>query len=557
MNGQGQELVARFQRVKTDRATFEQRWETIRQLQRPDAAPFFGEEARGDRESGRVLDNTAEDAADMAAAGLGGMLTGQAVDWHGWEFDDDELREHHGAKAWLAGAARKQQACYRNPKSRFGQAMDAVYLDLIDFSNSCLYIEDRRGQLPLFLARPIQQVYWLANAENVIDTVFWNFKLSARNAVGKFGQGAVPEKIARAAENPRKTEDQFEFLHAVMPSGEAYDRRRVLGPKPFKSCWVSVDDKHVMREGGYFSLPYIPFRWRVRAGERYGRGPSDKALADVAVLQQMDRLVLEGLEMTIRPSLMLPDDGVIGPVGLRTADLTYVRPEYFFRGGDPIRPIQSGAQPQLGEEAAEARRQRIRKAFLSELLQILRDPRATATQVLEVREEQFRLAAPIVNALEAESLGPLADRTFELMARGGFFGEVPDELAEADVNPTFLSPMARAQALSEVRGFSQWLDMAMPLAQNGIEDVMDVMDVPKGMRRTGEILGVPYDVMRSPEQAAEVGKARGEQAQRAAELEAEKDRTTAAKNEAAAAKDLAQAGAGQGPGAPVPLQIAA
>ena len=535
------ELVARYQQVKSDRALFEVRWDQIRRYQRPDAAPFLGQESRGYRDHGYAYDTTAEDAADMMAAGIGGLMTGQAIDWHGWQWEDHALREDHEAKAWLLDASRVQLECYRNPRTRFGMAMDSVYLDLADFSNGCLFVMGRGTDLPLYLARPIQQVYWLENDTGQIDTVFWAFELSARQAAQKFGREALPRNIAVALDAPNRMEERFSFLHCVYPSSDPKAGERELGNHAFISAWVSVDSPTMLREGGYRQMPYIAFRWRVRAGERYARGPADKALPDVAVLQQMERLVLRGLEKTIDPSLMLPDDGVLGPVGIRSGDLTYVRPEYFFRGGDPIRPIQSGARPDLGEASAEQRRTRIQKAFLRDMLQILRDPRATATQVLEVREEMYRHASPVLNSLEVGSLGPMADRTFDLLLRANRFLPMPEHVANAAVEPTFQSPIARAQRMAYVRGFSQLWDLSTVIASVKGPEVLDLIDDEAGLRAAADALGTSAETIRSPDDVAAIREGRARAQQEAAEREAAKDETTALKNMAPFIKAVAQA----------------
>ena len=544
-------LVTRFDAIKNERSVFEQRWETIRRFQRPDAAPFLGEEFRGSRFSGNVYDNTAEIAADMAAAGIGGLLTGSAEPWHGWKFEDEALAANDDAKRWLGAVQAKQMACYRSPRSRFGLAMDSIYQELIDFANACLFIHERPGELPLFLARPLSQIYWVEDEYGRIDTVFWQFKMSARQAARIFGLEVLPAQIAKAAEDEKRAEEEFTFLHAVYPAGEAHDRGPKLGRKPIQSRWIAYEDRRVVSAGGYRVNPYIPFRWRVRAGERYARGPSDKALPDNAVLQQVDRLTLRAIEKMVDPALMLPDDGVVGAVGLRSADTTYVRPEYFFQRGDPIRPIQSGGRPDLGEEAAEARRQRIKRAMLSEVLETLRDPRATATQVLEVREEQYRHMMPVIQALEVEALGPLADRTFDLMLHGGRLPQPPAGLLEAlagsTLEPSFQSPMARAQALGEVRGMSQLWDMGIPLAQAGAPEALQIFDFETAMRHAAETLNVPYTVIYPPDVLQRRREQAAQERREAIEREAVKDLTTGAKNVAPFLKAQAEAAAAEQP----------
>lgn len=529
-----EELIQRFDRLTSDRAEFDERWQKIRAYQRPGAAPFFGsDEGRGHENRGLVYDNTAEEAADMAAAGIGGLLTGQSIDWHTWEWQDDDLKDDHDAKAWLADCSRRQLEVYRRPDCRFGTTMDAVYLDLIDFSNACLFVRGRGERLPpLFLPRRIQDTYWAVDDDETIDTVFWRFKLTARQAAKRWGMGKLPEKLAECAKDPKRADDTFDFLHVVTPASDPWGSGTRARPMPYDSCYLALDEKHKLEVGGYNAMPYFPFRWRTRAGERYGRGPSDKALPDVAVLQEMDAMSLEALSIAVRPTLMAPDDGVIGGVTQESSEIITVRSDLLFRpGGDPVRPVQTGVRPDISEEAAEGRRHRIRRAFLQEMLQIMRDPRATATQVLEVREEQFRSAAPIVNGLEAESLGPMAVYVFDIMLRGKHFAAAPANVAGREFRAVFQSPIARAQRLAHVRGFSQLVDIATGIATaTGDPTVFDMMDMGTALRASAEALAVPFDFIRSPEEVAQMEAERKEMQREMHEREQALDESTMLKN---------------------------
>ena len=72
-------------------------------------------------------------------------------------------------------------------------------------------------------------------------------------------------------------------------------------------------------ESGFDSMPILTPRWEVAPGELYGRSPAIKAIADIKSINLMALNVLEATELTIRPPLMVPANGIEGERARRPA----------------------------------------------------------------------------------------------------------------------------------------------------------------------------------------------------------------------------------------------
>ncbi len=74
----------------------------------------------------------------------------------------------------------------------------------------------------------------------------------------------------------------------------------------------------------------------------------------------------------------------------------------------------------------------------------------TATEVLDRRDEKLRLLAPILGRLQSELLGPLIQRSYELLDSVGQIDPSPVGLSEHRLILDYVSPAARAQSGTKV-----------------------------------------------------------------------------------------------------------
>lgn len=500
-------IIRRAEELRRNRSVFEAHWQEVRDYVIPLARAFNRTDTPGGKLHQNIYDSTGEDCSERLAAALDGMLTNPADAWFRLRPADPELQPDYDAAAWLDGAVRVLNFVFSSPRSQFRPGIHAAYLDLVNFGNAVLYVADRPGSLPLFRAIPLPEVCFAEGEDGRVDSAFRQFTMTARQALQRWGDKAGP-KLAKDAE--KCPDKPWKFLHAVYPRGEP-EITELPQPShklPWASVWINVDEKLQVEERGYHEFPFVAFRWIVRAGEVYGRGPGMKALADIKMLQRASRANIIGAETVMHPPLLMADDGVIGTPDLRPGGITTYRAGIYQT--DPIRALLSGARPDLGQDLIDGIRAKIEKAFYVDLLSVMQDPKMTATQVIRLDEETMRILGPVSARMQGD-LSTLIDRTFGICLRAGLFPPPPESLQGQELRTEYLSPLARAQRYPELTATSRTLEISRPLIEMD-PSLLDVFDGERIIRETAEITGMPVGQLRSPATVAQMRQARNETA---------------------------------------------
>jgi hypothetical protein len=489
------ELIQRADKMHANRGIFAQHWEEIRRVLAASAAPFIGSQPPGAKVHQDVFDNTGEIASEQLASALNGSMTSPSARWFAIEAEDPKINETDEAGRWLEHATDRMYGPFNSVAGNFASQIHETYLDLVAFGTACLYVADEPGRGILFSARPLREIYLAEDAQGRIDTVFRRYKLTARQAAQRFKDGC-PEEIREAAKKPDDAEKEFEFLHAVFPRADFDATKRDRKNKPIASFHISIECKCTVEESGYDEMPFMTPRWTKRAGEVYGRGPGMKALADVKMLQRMMRTTIRSAEKVVDPPLLVPDDGVMGPVRTAPSALNVVRADMLTGQEAPIRPMLTGGRPDLGEEIMKSTRERIEAAMYYNLLNaMMRNPEMTATQANLLAIEVRRILGPVLGRLESELLGPLIQRVFQIMLRAGAFDPPPAALHGQKLKIVYVSPIAKAQRAEEALAIEQTF-AAGAQAQQLKPDVLDNIDVDASFRRLADLRGFPKDLLR-------------------------------------------------------------
>ncbi len=492
-------IIDRTERMRTARSTFAAHWQEINDYIAPMAVPPNRTNTPGQKAHGNVLDNTGEFAADMLAGALVSILTPDAVDWFALRTEDEALNADHEVAGWLEDTASRMAAAFRAPRGGFSQCQHEKYLEIVTFGTCGAFIADRPGKGLAFVSVPLKQLLLEEDADGFVETVVRDFSLTARQAATRWGRDCGP-KVRQAAEDPKKQDQPFRFLHMVEPGADTRTGWQ------YRSVFVSVEDKHIIRTSGFAEMPYVTPRWQKRGDEVYGRGPGAKALADVKSLQRGVRIVWRGAEKLIDPPLMVADDGVMqSAVRTGPSQISYYRAGILSQ--DPIKPLNTGGRPDIGEEIMQGVRQRIDNAFLKPLIQMVRQDRMTATEVLQVTEEGQRILGPYLGRLKTEDLGPMVARVFGILNRAGAFLPPPRALAGQVLAVEYVSPGVRSQRVARARGLAQLGEIAAPLLQQD-PTILDNLDADRAFRGIADTLGLPQTWLRDPRVVQQMRQAR-------------------------------------------------
>jgi len=519
-------LFKRFENLEAERRQFEATWQKIadHELGRRNftSHPTVG----GSRRDVDLYDTTAQQMASLLASGLHSLLTNPATEWFHIKPMNEEMLQNHDVAGWFEQVELVMRGAFNLPKARFSSQVHEAYIDLVSFGTAGLYVGDEPGyDRVLFSARPLNELYVSEDPAGNIDTVFRKFQYSHRQAVKKWGSKA-PEMCQKAMETGATSEEKHEFLHLVMPADEPIKIPFSNTPMPFASTYMDYETKKIIDEGGFHELPYMVARWEKDAGETYGRGPGWNALADAKMSSTMKKTAVQAGQMAVRPPVMTEDDGVATQLDLRPGGRNVVRASGVLN--PPIQPIDFRPRMDIGVELIRDTRKQVQEAFLWELLQLIRDPRMTATQVLEISANVQRVLSPILGRIQTELLEPIIERVYAIMLRRGMFPDPPRELEGQEFMIEYVSPVARAQRQSDTQAIVDLYTFSTNLSQVD-PSVLDVLNSEEALRFMAQQRGVPISVLRSRD---EVGQMR--QAQAAAEAEAQRKQDAIAAVDAAA-----------------------
>ena len=540
----GAEIVRKQETMASQRGIWETHWREIAELILPRQDDFDVRRADGEKRTSKIYDATGALSLERFGAVMDSMLTPRGQRWHGLQTTNVELRNDKEVTAWMEEVTRILFAARYSVKANFSAQNSERNISLGAFGTGAMLIEDATasGSYLRYKSIHLAELFIDENKHGIIDKVNRRFEFTARQAMQMWGK-ELPEQIREAYE--KTPERKFEFIHSVMPNEEIQHGRADHRGMEFASYYVSVLEKKLLSTSGYRTMPYSVSRYITAPKEIYGRSPAMLVLPDIKMLNEMSKSTIRQAQKVVEPPLLVTDDGVMTRISTRPNALNYggIDP---ISGNPNIRPLDTGGNVGLGLEMMEQRREIIKDAFLVNLFQILeKNPRMTATEVLERSKEKGALLGPSIGRQQSEALGPMIERELDILQHAGALPPMPDALleAEGEYDIVYDSPLNRAQHAEEGIGMLRTVEALAPLLQTS-QDPQKIMrrfnmdEVVKGL---AEINAVPQKWQYSDEELAAMDEQEAQQQQQAQLLEAAPIAAQTAKT-MAEAQSLSQGG---------------
>jgi len=451
-----EEICKRFDKLHADRGAVMSHCQEIAEFIYTRRASFNTERTEGDKRQQRIYDSTGTHAHELLGAGLHGMASNPASRWFSMKTDDEGLNGLDTVRTWLDDVADRMYSRMHSPRSSITTHLHELYLDLAAFGTAVMFIGTTKDETLLFQTRFLGECVIDENAEGSVDTVIREFTLTVRQMVQKWGDQVSEDVRKKHADG--KLDDKITVLHAVFPREDRDDQKETPDNMPYASIYVEKKAKNELQNGGFEEFPYAVPRWYKASGERYGRSPAMSALPDVKMLQEMMKTTIKAAQKIVDPPLLVPDDGMIGPVRTVPGGLN------FYRGEREIVPLMTGGNIPISLEMMQDLRTRIMNTFFVDQLQFSGDAKMTATETMQRTEERMRLLGPILGRMETELLGPIVTRVFGIMIRAGEFPPQPQELDGVEWRVEYSSPIALAQRGQKVDRAVMMLTIAGQMA---------------------------------------------------------------------------------------------
>lgn len=448
-----------FERLKGLRTTTETYWQDVADYELP-KRDFLITRWPGQRRMTNVYDTIGIDCVEKLAAGLQSNLTNQTQRWFGIvTANPDKMTDN--IYRWLSHAEDMIYSTFSEGQSKFYTSISELYLDLAAFGMGVIYVDRMQKQFR-FITHQLRYCFVDENEFGVIDTLYRHMWMTPQR-VRDFFTGENGMDLTYL--DRKDANEKIEVVHAVHPS-------RGDGKFPFKSCYIDVTNKKILREGGFWDFPYIVPRFSKRAGEVYGYGPGMAALPQVRMLNRLAETMIRGSQKMVDPVLLAPDDGLIGTKRIDPGSILYYRPD-----GKPPEILPMGGNPQINVQIAEYYRAQVKSLFYLDAFQLPPErPEMTKYEVQTRKGENLQQLGPMMARVNDELLTPLLTRVYGIYAREHLLAAPPPEM-RGGIKLQFMTPFSQALKAVEENPVSQTLnlfgdiakispDMVAQLAQN-------------------------------------------------------------------------------------------
>ena len=524
---------------------------------------FFGNfNWPGQKKTQQQVDATGALALHRFCAIADSLVTPRNMQWHGLQGDDYVMKDR-ASRLWYEQTTKDLFRLRYAASANFSAQNYNNWQSLGAFGNSTMYVDKfdgrwHRGQRGFrYKSIPFGETFYGENHQGKVDRMIRWFRLTAYQAVQKWGRDALPQNLVSPLE--QDSQWPYNFLHCVKPRGEDYDPQRLdERGLPFVSHYVSLEGRCLMqKESGYRTFPYAVSRYDQAPGEVNGRGPAQIVLPSLKTLNAEKVTFLTQGHRAASPVLLMADDGVVG---------MDMRPGAQNKGGVTadgkllVHTLPTG-DIQISKEMMGEERSIIDDVFLVSLFKVLSEhPNMTATQVIELVNEKGMLVAPTLGRQHTEYVGGLVERELDLMSEMRMFTlPMPPRLREAmgAYEVTDTSPLAMAARANNAAGFIRTVESVKELV-NITQDMslLDPFDFPVAIPEIAQIQNVPERWMADPQKQQAKAKSRAQAQQRQEQIQAMPAQAAMLKAQATVAKSQPGVAPGQAFGGPQQQQAA-
>lgn len=475
-----------------------------------------------------VQSSVAMDSLNTLAGGLKTyLLPGGDEGWGGMWQPDPSRSDSPAVRDWLADCTERSIAPLE--RGGFFSAGHSMFSDLGVFGTTGFLIDDGDEENPLYCQAmmPTNFVFerdWTGQVTGVYIT--WS--KAATVIVDQFKQPGdnVPEKI-KADTKPEAGNQIYELIQAIYKRSAAemgeYRENEPQG-QGYASCWVSVDEPTLIRERGYYEMPFMAPRWDLWDGtgpSNYGTSPAMKALADIKGVNLLDMVIATRAELEINPRIKAGPSQT-SPIDLSPGGITMTNNMADVEEFAPIK----GSYP-TGEDQITRIEGRIKRHFFTDLFEAItpiaqmRGKDITNYVAESIQREAASRITPAIGQIERDFFQAAMRRVFNLLARAGVFEDPPEEAGYRDAAGKwrFIPPRVvqanrwtRTMNARKSMAFSQAMGRALQIAQVD-PTVFDYYKFPEITADLDRADGLPTEWKNTKEQVQKMQAQRAQAAQ--------------------------------------------
>ena len=543
-------LLKNAESLEGSKSNFLSLFQDISDIFRPVKSDITSKKTAGDKSVfDYIFDSYPILAVETFASILSGVLTNKSSRWFEIKAVDDEINENQEVSEWLSKSTDGMWAKMYNSQSRFEQSILEAFKDIASFGTAATMTEEGRDFDLNYITHHIKNYLISENQEGKIDSVVIKADFTAMQAMQKWGDNNH-KAIKEIAKN--RPHEKFSFQLHIYPRLNRDLNKIDIANKKFEGVWLDVANKAIVEELGWDSFPLAVGRSEKSTDELYGTSRAMIALPDARQLNIMQKQYNESVELTLKPPMIVNAD-FDGRINLSPMALNKAKSNSMSSGRSAIEPIKLIGQLNYTLELIQEKKKSIQEIFFLDKLKIFDNPNATATQVLELRAEGFRIMSSVATSIQ-EYLDSILDRTFDILFRKSFavndlengnssynllpeavFPELPDLMKQApELKITFINPINQSQQITELNSLDVILQTVSNISQLN-PNSMDVVNFDEILRKKANILTVDPKIINDDKTVADIRQQRQQVQDQQMALQNEQ-------NKAIALKDYKQAG---------------
>lgn len=508
------ELIRKSQSLQESRSNFETVWQNVAEIFNPIKSNVIVDRTAGDKSDYEKLYESAPiNYVKQLKSIIIGVVFNRSIKPISIKAGVEELNEDEEIKNWIADFTDMTLKTMFNPNTNFERAFSEAMNDDIVFGTIATFIEKGKKSPLKYYTLHIKDILLAENDEGDADYIVIKYKYSARQIEQKWGNNSnatIHEKITKCLnDEPFK---EFDLQLHIFPREERNKNKSDKLNKEIAGVWVDVENQAIIEEIGWDTMPVAIGRSEKATNEDYGTSRAMIALADASQINTMSKQVNDATERSLNPPLNV-NATYTKRISLRAGALNRPDLKSLQVGRAAIEPITSIGNIPLTQDLIMRKEQNIKEIFFLDKLKIMDDPRATATQTLELKAEMFRIMGDFISGV-VSYLEQTLNRTFDLLFNqiyqqnintgkfdlipnnGLFFKPLPEALINnPDLIITYQNPITQSQRLNESASIEKLVTSIANLAQVKPE-VLDLLDSDKIARKYSDILGVDPELIK-------------------------------------------------------------
>lgn len=508
----GQEIIKRFKQVKNEpeRTNFNIIWQNAAEFCSPNNDNINKVSTPGSERNYDRYTDVGIKSNKTFASGLSSNLIPAGSEFFAYTTSDPNLKNDDMVNRYWSDVTAITYDVLNG--SNFFQEANKCINQLGYIGTSCLLTDPSKETGVRFKSYFIDNFYIMEDAFNQVDTVFFEMNLTARQAYQLFGD-KLSDKVKDDAQNSSKMNEKVVIIHVVEPRMDYEEGPTSKDKQPIKSCWVEEETSHLIKEGGYYEMPFAVARYQIGDGEKYGRSPAIDCLMTLGLINTMEQTRINAAELVCNPPLLVPNGSVHRTISNQPGAITSYDPSNGYK------PEQWTLKNNVfvNDEAIRRKGEDVEDMFLVPLFDpLVNRQNMTAYEVNTRTVIATQNLVPAIGRLTNEFLAPIFKRIYHILERGGYYPSLPEGMSK-DPKVAFSSKATMAiKQIKELETF-QALENIMYLAQAKPE-VLDNIDFDEVARLTLEAKSVPSTVQVSE---FEVEQKRSQQAQQAQQEQAQ------------------------------------